>query len=138
MSPLSTCESTYTVTRPLHLEPSLHPMQGSIMCMWTLLGPSPPLMVFSIYLHVWIGLIGGLKLSPSKIVLLRLHFSKRGCPGSVHLLQACSHYHPCANGMVERLHRQLKASLKASPHPEHWRDVAHRAAGNPHHVEGRS
>ena len=32
-------------------------------------------------------------------------------------------YHPCANGMVERFHRQLKASLKASPHPERWTDM---------------
>ena len=27
-------------------------------------------------------------------------------------------YNPIANGMVERFHRQLKSSLKASPHPE--------------------
>ena len=36
-------------------------------------------------------------------------------------------YHPCANGMVERFHRQLKASLKASPHPERWTDMLHLA-----------
>ena len=29
-------------------------------------------------------------------------------------------YHPIANGMIERFHRQLKAALKAHPHPEHW------------------
>ena len=29
-------------------------------------------------------------------------------------------YHPIANGMVERFHRQLKAALKAQPHPQHW------------------
>ncbi len=27
--------------------------------------------------------------------------------------------------MVERLHRQLKASLRASPHPEHWTEMLH-------------
>ena len=31
-------------------------------------------------------------------------------------------YHPCANGMVERLHRQLKSALKASPSPDRWVD----------------
>ena len=29
-------------------------------------------------------------------------------------------YHPIANGMIERFHRQLKAALNAHPHPEHW------------------
>ena len=29
-------------------------------------------------------------------------------------------YHPIANGMIERFHRQLKAALKAHPQPEHW------------------
>lgn len=29
--------------------------------------------------------------------------------------------------MVERFHRQLKASLKASPHPERWTDMLHLA-----------
>ncbi|XP_065052942.1 uncharacterized protein LOC135682132 [Rhopilema esculentum] len=29
-------------------------------------------------------------------------------------------YHPCANGMVERFHRQLKSSIKASPDPTRW------------------
>ena len=29
-------------------------------------------------------------------------------------------YHPIANSMVERFHRQLKAALKAQPHPQHW------------------
>ena len=34
-------------------------------------------------------------------------------------------YHPIANGMVERFHRQLKSALKASPHPEHWTSMLH-------------
>ena len=34
-------------------------------------------------------------------------------------------YHPIANGLVERFHRQLKSALKASPHPEHWIDMLH-------------
>jgi cleavage and polyadenylation specificity factor subunit 1 len=29
-------------------------------------------------------------------------------------------YHPIANGLVERFHRQLKASLKATADPSHW------------------
>lgn len=29
-------------------------------------------------------------------------------------------YHPCSNGLVERLHRQLKAALKSSTDPSHW------------------
>ena len=29
-------------------------------------------------------------------------------------------YHPCAKGMVERFHRQLKSSIKASPDPSKW------------------
>ncbi|BHF70007.1 hypothetical protein SprV_0301305600 [Sparganum proliferum] len=31
-------------------------------------------------------------------------------------------YHPAANGMVERFHRQLKASLRAAADPESWTD----------------
>ena len=29
-------------------------------------------------------------------------------------------YHPSSNGLVERFHRQLKASLKATPEPTNW------------------
>lgn len=36
-------------------------------------------------------------------------------------------YHPIANGMVKRFHRQLKSSLKASPHSERWTDMLHLA-----------
>ena len=32
-------------------------------------------------------------------------------------------YHPIANGLVERLHRQLKSSLKAYPHPDRWAEA---------------
>ncbi|BHF80208.1 hypothetical protein SprV_0702333200 [Sparganum proliferum] len=31
-------------------------------------------------------------------------------------------YHPAANGMVERFHRQLRASLRAAADPENWTD----------------
>ncbi|BHF76161.1 hypothetical protein SprV_0501925900 [Sparganum proliferum] len=31
-------------------------------------------------------------------------------------------YHPAANGMVERFHCQLKASLRAAADPENWKD----------------
>lgn len=32
-------------------------------------------------------------------------------------------YHPIANGLVERFHRQLKASLKCHPNPTQWVDA---------------
>ena len=32
-------------------------------------------------------------------------------------------YHPQANGMVERFHRQLKAALKTQPTPDAWMDT---------------
>ena len=32
-------------------------------------------------------------------------------------------YHPCANGLVERLHRQLKAALMAHSPQSHWIDT---------------
>ena len=32
-------------------------------------------------------------------------------------------YHPCANGMVERFHRQLKASIKSYPNPSAWTEI---------------
>jgi cleavage and polyadenylation specificity factor subunit 1 len=35
---------------------------------------------------------------------------------------ATTAYHPQANGLVERLHRRIKASLKAQPEPHHWVD----------------
>ena len=31
-------------------------------------------------------------------------------------------YHPIANGIIERFHRQLKVALKAYPNPTHWVD----------------
>lgn len=32
-------------------------------------------------------------------------------------------YHPIANGIIERFHRQLKAAIKCQPHPDHWVDA---------------
>ena len=32
-------------------------------------------------------------------------------------------YHPIANGLIERLHRQLKAALKAHHNPAHWTEI---------------
>nr|VZI10978.1 unnamed protein product [Spirometra erinaceieuropaei] len=34
-------------------------------------------------------------------------------------------YHPAANGIVERFHRQLKFSLRAADNPENWTDHLH-------------
>ena len=31
-------------------------------------------------------------------------------------------YHPAANGLIERFHRQLKTTLKSHPDPTHWTD----------------
>nr|VZI02420.1 unnamed protein product [Spirometra erinaceieuropaei] len=44
-----------------------------------------------------------------------------------HLLEGCTRirttaYHPASNGMVERFHRQLKASLRAAADLENWTD----------------
>ena len=41
--------------------------------------------------------------------------------GVSHLLTTS--YHPISNGLVEHFHRQLKASLNASPLPDHWTDM---------------
>ena len=43
-------------------------------------------------------------------------------------------YHPIANGLVKRFHRQLKASLKVYPHSECWTEAG--PARNPDLVEG--
>eukprot|EP00795_Rhopilema_esculentum_P012966 gene12966-biopygen3121 len=32
-------------------------------------------------------------------------------------------YHPCANGMIERFHRQLKSSIKAYPDSSRWTEI---------------
>ena len=32
-------------------------------------------------------------------------------------------YHPIANGIIERFHRQLKSSLKSYPNPTNWTDI---------------
>ena len=32
-------------------------------------------------------------------------------------------YHPSSNGMIERFHRQLKATIKAYPSPDRWTEV---------------
>ncbi len=41
-----------------------------------------------------------------------------GLLGTKHLRTTA--YHPCANGLVERLHRQLKGALKGHPQQERW------------------
>ncbi len=38
-------------------------------------------------------------------------------------IRTTAYHHPIANGLVERLHRQLKSSLKAYPHPDRWAEA---------------
>ncbi|BHF77518.1 hypothetical protein SprV_0602062500 [Sparganum proliferum] len=71
----------------------------------------------------WVAIFG----APSTIT------TDRGAQFESHLFQSllsflgCTRirttaYHPAANGMVERFHRQLKASLRAADDPENWTD----------------
>ena len=75
------------------------------------------------FLSGWISRFG----VPSTIV------TDRGCQFESHLWSnlmtllgskrsRTTAYHPQANGMVERFHRQLKAALKAQPNPDAWMD----------------
>ncbi len=120
------------------------------MCMWALLGPYPFLYLLTCvdrftrwpeavpikdctaetvaqaFLQTWVSRFS----APSTVT------TDRGRQFESHLWKAFTQllgtkhvrttsYHPCANGMVERMHRQLKASLKASPHTEHWTEMLH-------------
>nr|VZI18522.1 unnamed protein product [Spirometra erinaceieuropaei] len=58
------------------------------------------------------GSLGGLKQFPCLTLLLQ-----RCCTRI-----RTTAYHPAANGMVERFHRQLKAPLRAAADPENWTD----------------
>lgn len=44
-----------------------------------------------------------------------------GLLGTKHLRTTA--YHPCANGLVERLHRQLKGALKGHPQQQRWTEA---------------
>ncbi|BHF60333.1 hypothetical protein SprV_0100329700 [Sparganum proliferum] len=79
--------------------------------------------VVEAFLSRWVAIFG----APSIIT------TDRGAQFESHLFQSllsflgCTRirttaYHPTANGMVERFHRQLKASLRAADDPENWTD----------------
>nr|VZI45164.1 unnamed protein product [Spirometra erinaceieuropaei] len=79
--------------------------------------------VVKAFLSRWVAIFG----APSTIT------TDRGAQFESHLFQSlrsflgCTRirttaYHPAANGMVERFHRQLKASLRAADDPENWTD----------------
>nr|VZI45360.1 unnamed protein product [Spirometra erinaceieuropaei] len=79
--------------------------------------------VVKAFLSRWVAIFG----APSIIT------TDRGAQFESHLFQSllsflgCTRirttaYHPAANGMVERFHRQLKASLRAADYPENWTD----------------
>ncbi len=72
------------------------------------------------FVHTWISRFG----TPSTVT------TNRGCQFESHLWKAftgllgtkhlrTTAYHPMSNGLVERLHRMLKASIKSYPHPDH-------------------
>ncbi len=76
------------------------------------------------FVHTWISRFG----TPSTVT------TDRGRQFESHLWKAFTRllgtkhlrttaYHPMSNGLVERLHRQLKASIKSYPHPEHWTEA---------------
>nr|VZI02490.1 unnamed protein product [Spirometra erinaceieuropaei] len=79
--------------------------------------------VVKAFLSRWVAIFG----APSIIT------TDRGAQFESHLFQSllsflgCTRirttaYHPAANGMVERFHRQLKASLPTADDPENWTD----------------
>ncbi len=76
------------------------------------------------FVHTWIARFG----TPSTVTTDRgrqfeSHFWKYFTqPLGTKYLRTTA-YHPCANGLVERFHHQLKAALKAHPHPEHWTEA---------------
>ena len=77
------------------------------------------------FIHGWISRFG----VPSTVT------TDRGCQfelalwnqlmqllGCKRIRTTCTSYHPAANGLTERFHRQLKTSLKTHPNPTHWID----------------
>ena len=76
------------------------------------------------FLHGWISRFG----VPSTVVTDRgRQFESRLWQNLMSLLGSrrsrTTAYHPQANGMVERFHRQLKTALKAQPNPAAWIDA---------------
>ena len=44
-------------------------------------------------------------------------------------------YHPIANGIIERFHRQLKSSLKSYSNPTNWTDILPHSTWNPYNTK---
>nr|VZH91271.1 unnamed protein product [Spirometra erinaceieuropaei] len=79
--------------------------------------------VVKAFLSRWVAIFG----APSTITTDRRAQFESNLFQSLLSFLGCTHirttaYHPAANGMVERFHRQLKASLRAAADPENWTD----------------
>ncbi|BHF77541.1 hypothetical protein SprV_0602064800 [Sparganum proliferum] len=81
------------------------------------------LTVAKAFLSRWVAIFG----APSTITTVRGAQFESNLFQSLLSFLGCTRirttaYHPAANGMVERFHRQLKASLRAAADPENWTD----------------
>ncbi|BHF80220.1 hypothetical protein SprV_0702334400 [Sparganum proliferum] len=94
--------------------------------MWPEVIPLPDIVaptVVKAFLSRWVAIFG----TPSTITTYREAQFKSDLFQSLISFLGCTRirtttYHPTANGMVERFHRQLKASLCAAADPENWTD----------------
>ena len=70
------------------------------------------------------GLVCHLPSQPTVVVSSSCSFGRSSCRfWSLFVSESHPIYHPIANGLIERFHRQLKASLKAQPNPTRWTDA---------------
>ena len=75
------------------------------------------------FIHTWISRFG----VPSTVTTDRGRQFESALWNQLMQLLGCKRirttsYHPAANGLIERFHRQLKSALKAHPNPIHWTD----------------
>ncbi len=92
------------------------------------IGDGSALTVAKAFIQIWVSRFG----VPATITIDRGGQFECALWKSITQLLWTSHirttsYHPIANGMVERFHRQLKSSLKASPRPDNWTDMLYLA-----------